>query len=173
MKPAVKVGSVVVQRTLHVPQRMKGKSLNRFVESAAFKNEVSKDRKLLAQNTEKAILLINQKESKLGSSPDTTTMASATKTQKQTSAKTTAKKGAAKKAAAAPAPAKKGARGAAKNADAVEEKGPGKIEQIIALHKQGKSNAEIVEAGFNKTTVSIQVSKYKKEKAAAKDAKKK
>lgn len=45
----------------------------------------------------------------------------------------------------------------------VVEKGPGKIEQIIALHKKGKSNAEIVEAGFNKTTVSIQVSKYKKE----------
>jgi len=43
-----------------------------------------------------------------------------------------------------------------------EEKAPGKIAQIIELHKNGYSNAEIVDKGFNKTTVSIQVSKYKK-----------
>lgn len=41
-------------------------------------------------------------------------------------------------------------------------KEPGKIEQILALHKAGLSNKEIVEKGFNKTTVSIQVAKYKK-----------
>lgn len=44
----------------------------------------------------------------------------------------------------------------------VEEKKPGKIEQILALHKEGKTLAEIVEAGFNKTTASIQIAKYKK-----------
>lgn len=53
------------------------------------------------------------------------------------------------------------------------EGGPGKIEQIIALHKQGLSNKEIVEKGFNYTTVSIQVSKFKRAKEAAKGAKKK
>lgn len=42
------------------------------------------------------------------------------------------------------------------------EKGPGKIAQIIDFHKKGYTNAEIVAEGFNKTTVSIQVSKYKK-----------
>lgn len=78
----------------------------------------------------------------------------------------TAKKAAAKKAAA-PAPAKKAATAVKK-----EKEGPGKIEQILALHKAGKSNAEIVEKGFNKTTVSIQVAKYKKGKAEAKEAKK-
>jgi hypothetical protein len=141
MKKAVQVGSVVVQRILHVPQRMKGKSLQRFTDSQAYK-----------------------KESTSGSSPDTTIMAQATRSQKQT--KTTpeapAKKGAAKKAAAKKAAPEKAAP-AKKGAAKVEEKGPGKIEQIIALHKKGKSNAEIVEQGFNKTTVSIQVAKYKKE----------
>lgn len=53
----------------------------------------------------------------------------------------------------------------------VVEKGEGKIDQILALHKSGQSNAEIVEAGFNKTTVSIQVAKFKKEKAEKKAAK--
>lgn len=48
-----------------------------------------------------------------------------------------------------------------------EAKAPGKIDQIIDLHKAGKTNAEIVEAGFNKTTVSIQVSKYKKANGSA------
>lgn len=161
MKKAVQVGSVVVQRILHVPQRMKGKSLQRFTDSGAFRKEVSKDKRILAQSTELAQSLINnKKDSTSGSSPDTTIMAQATRTQKQATA-TPAKKGAAKKAAPAPAPAKKGA--AKKAAAKVEEKGPGKIEQIIALHVKGKSNAEIVEAGFNKTTVSIQVAKYKKE----------
>lgn len=63
----------------------------------------------------------------------------------------TKKEGAKAKAAAAP------------KKKAAEKTGPGKIEQIIALHKKGKSNAEIVEAGFNKTTVSIQVAAYKKD----------
>lgn len=110
------------------------------------------------------------------------TMASATKTQKQTSAATTTKaapkKAAAKRgdgapAKAAPAPAKAAPKkAAAKAAPAKAEGGPGKIEQIIALHKKGLSNKEIAEQGFNKTTISIQVAKFKKEKAAAKPAKK-
>lgn len=49
-----------------------------------------------------------------------------------------------------------------------KEGGPGLIEQIIALHKQGYSNQEIAAKGFNKTTISIQVGKYKKLKAAKK-----
>lgn len=49
-----------------------------------------------------------------------------------------------------------------------EPKEPGKIEQIIAFHKAGLSNQQIAEKGFNKTTISIQVSKYKKAQAAAK-----
>lgn len=48
-----------------------------------------------------------------------------------------------------------------------EARQPGKIEQILQLHKEGKSNKEIVAAGFNKTTVSIQVAKYKKSQEAA------
>lgn len=36
------------------------------------------------------------------------------------------------------------------------------IEQILELHKQGKTNKEIVAAGFNKSTVNRQVSEYKK-----------
>lgn len=62
---------------------------------------------------------------------------------------------------------------AAKKVATKKEGGPGKIEQIIALHKQGLSNKEIVEKGFNKTTVSIQVSKFKRAKEAAKASKKK
>lgn len=64
------------------------------------------------------------------------------------------------------------AKGKAKAAKS-DDKGPGKIEQIIALHKQGLSNKEIAEKGFNKTTISIQVSKFKKAKEAAKASKKK
>jgi len=66
------------------------------------------------------------------------------------------------KAKAKKAPVKKPApkKAAVKNSDS--EKGPGKIAQIIELHKKGYSNAEIVAEGFNKTTVSIQVAKYKK-----------
>lgn len=168
-----KMGRVVVHRTLHVPPGMRGKGLSRFVESKPFKKEVREGKRLLAQNTSEAQFLILTKDSTSGSSPDTKKMAQATRTQKQSAAKATpapaAKKGAAKKAAAAPAPVK----GAAKKAAAkTEEKGPGKIEQIIALHKKGKSNQEIVEAGFNKTTVSIQVAKYKKENAKPSKAKK-
>lgn len=36
------------------------------------------------------------------------------------------------------------------------------IEQIIALHKQGLSNKEIIAKGFNKSTVGRQVSEFKK-----------
>jgi len=36
------------------------------------------------------------------------------------------------------------------------------IEQILALHKAGKTNKEIIAAGFNKSTVGRQVSEYKK-----------
>lgn len=69
------------------------------------------------------------------------------------------------------AKAVKAAKAAKPKAAKKEDKGPGKIEQILALHKAGKTNAEIVEKGFNKTTVSIQVSKFKKAKADKKAAK--
>lgn len=36
------------------------------------------------------------------------------------------------------------------------------IERILALHKAGKTNKEIIAAGFNKSTVGRQVSEYKK-----------
>lgn len=39
------------------------------------------------------------------------------------------------------------------------------IEQILDLHREGKSNKEIVELGFNKSTVNRQVAEYKKRKA--------
>lgn len=44
---------------------------------------------------------------------------------------------------------------------------PGKIEQILAMHKAGKTNKEIVAAGFNKSTVGIQVRKFIKQQAQA------
>ena len=50
-----------------------------------------------------------------------------------------------------------------------EPKLPGKIEQIIAHHKAGKTNDEIVKEGFNKTTVSIQVAKHKKKQTEIQD----
>jgi hypothetical protein len=80
----------------------------------------------------------------------------ATAKKSATAKKAAVKKAATKSAAPKSAPAKK----------AAVKEGPGKIEQIIALHKAGKTNAEIVEKGFNKTTVSIQVSKYKKDPKA-------
>lgn len=43
-------------------------------------------------------------------------------------------------------------------------KGGGLIEQILALHIAGKSNKEIIAAGYNKSTVGRQVSEYKKRK---------
>jgi len=46
--------------------------------------------------------------------------------------------------------------------------GSGKVAQIIALHKEGKSNREIIEMGYNKSTVNRQVSEYKKRVAATK-----
>lgn len=42
----------------------------------------------------------------------------------------------------------------------------GKIQQILALHIVGKTNKEIVEAGFNKSTVNRQVSEYKQRQKA-------
>lgn len=38
------------------------------------------------------------------------------------------------------------------------------IEQIINLFKQGKTNKEIIMMGYNKSTVSRQISEYKKNK---------
>lgn len=76
----------------------------------------------------------------------TSNMATATKASKQ-----------AKLAKGKPA-----AKGKAKKAVSKKEGGPGKIEQIIALHKQGLSNKEIEAKGFNYTTISIQVAKWKK-----------
>jgi hypothetical protein len=46
--------------------------------------------------------------------------------------------------------------------------GSGKVAQIIALHKEGKSNREIIEMGYNKSTVNRQVSEYKKRVAESK-----
>jgi hypothetical protein len=43
------------------------------------------------------------------------------------------------------------------------------IQQIIEHHKKGLSNKEIVELGFNKSTVNRQVSEYKKRKADGKE----
>ena len=43
-----------------------------------------------------------------------------------------------------------------------EVEGGSLIKEIIALHREGRSNAEIVDAGYNKNTVSRQVSLYKK-----------
>lgn len=86
-------------------------------------------------------------------------MANAKSTAKATATKSTAK--AAPKAAPASKAAPKAAP-VAPVAPAIEVK-VGKIDQIIAFHEAGKTNAEIVDLGFNKTTVSIQVSKYKKD----------
>lgn len=183
MKTSVNVGSVVVQRVLHVPPRMKGKSLQRFKDSQAYKKEISKDASILSSGIKQGKIIgetktqlevlwkdgtksfIN-KDSTSGLSPETKKMASATRTQKQdknaaaTTKATPAKKGAkkvaakkvAKKAAAKATPAKKGT---------PAKKTGGKIEAILNLHLAGKSNKEIIEAGYNKSTVSIQVSGYK------------
>lgn len=43
-----------------------------------------------------------------------------------------------------------------------EPKAPGKIASILALFLEGKSNKDIEEAGFHKTTIAIQVAKFKK-----------
>ena len=43
-----------------------------------------------------------------------------------------------------------------------KEKKIGKINQIIELHKQGKTIKEIIELGFNKTTVYINIKKHEK-----------
>jgi hypothetical protein len=51
---------------------------------------------------------------------------------------------------------------AAKAAGVVEVKEPGKIAKILDLFRSGKTNKEIEEAGFHKTTIAIQVAKYKK-----------
>jgi hypothetical protein len=166
MKKVVHVGNVVVKRELHVKQGMTTDGLRRFQNSQAFQNELAKNKKLIPQNSSQAQKLL----SKTGDSDSEhqIDMAQATKTQKQ--AETTPKKGAKKVETPAPAPAKKGA---AKKTEVVEEKGPGKIEQILALHKQGLSNKQIVEDhGFNKTTVSIQVAKYNKAQAEAAEVKK-
>jgi hypothetical protein len=52
-----------------------------------------------------------------------------------------------------------------KPARTVTKKEPGAgsiIDQILTLHKAGKSRAEIVAAGFNKSTVARQVGEYEK-----------
>lgn len=41
-------------------------------------------------------------------------------------------------------------------------KGRDMIKDIIAMHKKGKTNKEIVEAGYNKNTVNRQVTLFKK-----------
>lgn len=59
----------------------------------------------------------------------------------------------AKKAAAKKDGAKKGA---------PKKENSGKIFEIIQLHKKGLTNAQIIEKGYNKSTVGIQVAKYKR-----------
>lgn len=88
-------------------------------------------------------------------------------------ANATAKKSAPAKKTASKAASKAAPKKAAAKAAPAVDKGPGKIAQIIEWHKKGLSNAEIVEKGFNKTTVSIQVSKFKNAKADKKAAAKK
>lgn len=166
MRKVVQVGNVIIKRELHVKSGMSSDGLNRFIKSQAFQNELAKDKKLIPQNSSQAIKLLNKTGD--SDSEQNESMAQATKSQPQAAA---APKKGAKKASEAPAPAPV-KKAAAKKAEVVEEKGPGKIEQILALHKAGKSNKEIVESGFNKTTVSIQVAKYKKAKEAEKEAKK-
>jgi hypothetical protein len=49
--------------------------------------------------------------------------------------------------------------------------GTGKVAQIIALAEEGKTTAQIIELGYNKSTVYRQVSEWKKRKAEAKKGK--
>lgn len=49
--------------------------------------------------------------------------------------------------------------------------GTGKVAQIIALAEEGKSTKEIIDLGFNKSTVYRQVSEWRKRKQAAKEKK--
>lgn len=70
------------------------------------------------------------------------------------------------KPAPAPAPVAKRTRTAATTAAVPGEPKPGSvIAQILDLHRQGLSNKEIVEQGYNKSTVNRQVNEYKKRKA--------
>ena len=46
--------------------------------------------------------------------------------------------------------------------------GVSKIAAIIRLHEQGYTNAQIIAAGYNKSTVGRQVGEYKKRKASGK-----
>lgn len=48
-----------------------------------------------------------------------------------------------------------------------EPQSPGIIEQILAHHKAGKSNKEIVKLGFNKSTVYRQVGEFKKKNTSS------
>jgi hypothetical protein len=62
-------------------------------------------------------------------------------------------------------------KGAAKTTTPGEPKVGSIIDQILTHHKAGLSNKEIVEKGFNKSTVNRQVSEFKKRKLAANDTK--
>lgn len=42
------------------------------------------------------------------------------------------------------------------------ENGNGIVAQILKLHREGKSNKEIIDAGYNRSTVSRQVGEFKK-----------
>lgn len=78
----------------------------------------------------------------------------------------TKKKAASKKAATKKAVTKK----AAASSNGKAPKKEGKIFKILELHKKGLTNAEIVDKGFNKGTVAIQVSKFKKANGSKKKA---
>ena len=87
-------------------------------------------------------------------------MSNKSKAEKQAALKTEAPKAAAKPVIANIPEEKEEAAAAVKEPAAPKE--PGKIKQILDLFLSGKTNKEIVEAGFHKTTVAIQVAKYKK-----------
>jgi hypothetical protein len=57
------------------------------------------------------------------------------------------------------------------DANADPANGSGKVAQIIALAEQGKTTAEIIELGYNKSTVYRQYSEWKKRKGKAKELK--
>lgn len=106
----------------------------------------------------------------------TTTKTAASKTKKAASKKPAAKKAASKKATPAPEEKKrKGRKVIEVNPERVEKavnlleeeglepgEGGGKIEAILLLHSKGFSKKEIVEAGFNKSTVYRQVNELEK-----------
>lgn len=78
-----------------------------------------------------------------------------------------AKKGNSKAHTPEPVTSKKNGAAPAVKPEPVATGGGSIIQQILALHKQGLSNKEIIAKGFNKSTVARQVSEYKKREGTA------